>query len=848
MSDALHDIPDEVMAMIRPSLPPTPAMLSAIGLAIAGKRDEAVSHRKSSGIETCWLECEEAYIGIDDANRSEFVGAKWAKPMSMAGPITTKMPARAPDHRSTVYYRLTARYVDAGAAKLAEILLPADDKAFSFSEMPVPALIKAKDDRSQVIHSGLGVPLTRPAQAGELPADATPAVAPAAPAAPPPIAAIPAASGQPVPAAAPIPGAPAAPPMPAGHVPLTVRDLALENIEIASKSAKAAETRIYDWMVDSHYTAHMRVVIADSARLGAGILKGPVPKIKTAVVVRKPKGGMEVGIKKSTVPSYKRVDPWNCFPDPTCGENIHDGEFFFERDFMSASQVRKLKDDPSYISDKIDQVLEEGPDKSFKSDNRPGDKDHNKGRYVIWYFYGTLKREDMNAIQMATGKSADLSGDAADTINVLVTLINDSAVKATVNPLDSGEYPYHTVPWQRRDGSWAGIGVAEQLRAPQRIINASLRAMLNNAGKSAGSQIVVDRTAIEPADGSWLVTPDKVWWSLPDHQGNDVRNAFQTYNIPNVTEQMLKIIELGQQLAEESCSIPLITQGQSGPTTPDTFGAAQLQNNNANQLLRSIGYAFDDCITEPVVRQSYEWLLLDPDVPDEEKDNWTIDAHGSIALVERAIQDQFLAQLSALVVNPAFGLDPKKWMTVTLRSKKIKPSDVQYSEDQQAKIDAAPPPEAPAVTVAKIVQDTALKQLAASQTTDQQSLASEERVAAAANTLEGGHVQNDAARVQAERERTAVEQTVKLHELAERRDVAMLDYANKHQITLAQAKVELAKTAMQLQTERDLNMANNAAGDRKHRREMIQRNMPKPPVQVPGRAGNGHGFDQSAGP
>ena len=46
--------------------------------------------------------------------------------------------------------------------------------------------------------------------------------------------------------------------------------------------------------------------------------------------------------------------------------------------------------------------------------------------------------------------------------------------------------------------------------------------------------------------------------------------------------------------AEESTSIPLITQGQTGPTTPDTFGAAQLQNNNANQLLRSVGYAVDE--------------------------------------------------------------------------------------------------------------------------------------------------------------------------------------------------------------------------------------------------------------
>jgi hypothetical protein len=28
-----------------------------------------------------------------------------------------------------------------------------------------------------------------------------------------------------------------------------------------------------------------------------------------------------------------------------------------------------------------------------------------------------------------------------------------------MNPLDSGELPYHSVPWQRRAGHWAGVGV-----------------------------------------------------------------------------------------------------------------------------------------------------------------------------------------------------------------------------------------------------------------------------------------------------------------------------------------------------------------------------------------------------
>ena len=259
--------------------------------------------------------------------------------------------------------------------------------------------------------------------------------------------------------------------------------------------------------------------------------------------------------------------------------------------------------------------------------------------------------------------------------------------------------------------------------------------------------------------------------------------------------------------------------------------------------MRSIGYAFDDFITEPVVRQFYEWLLLDPDVPDDEKGEFEVDAHGSIALVERAIQDQTIGQMGQMAANPIYGVDPKKWTKMFLRSKRLDPEDVQYTEEQQAKIDAAPPPEAPAVTVAKIGADTAMKQLAAKQTVDQQSQASEERIAEAAHTLEGQHVQNEAGKIAAEQHRTLAEATVKLHELETRRELAMLQYANAHQISLDRVKADLAKTAMTLQTQRALNAEDNAADARRNRPERPRRGA-EPPGQTPGRAGNGRAFEQ----
>ncbi len=839
------DIPPEVRAMIGPHLDPPAAVLSAIGVEIASKREEAKAHRSSSGVEATWAECEDAYIGMDDANRHEFAKSHWSKSVSMTGPVTTSKAPQAQDHRSTVYLRLTSRYVDAGTAKLGEILLPADDKAFSFSEMPVTELLKAAEDESQVVHDGLGVPLTRPLRKGETPPPAPPALpAPAAaappgaqaPAAPPGAAPLPTLGALTAPAAAP-PGA--APP----RVPLTVKDLATEHIETARKRAKAAETRISDWMTQTGYRGEIRKVIHDAARIGVGVLKAPTPRTKRVMAVTTGDDGrIDIEFKETIVPASSWADPWNIFPDPACGENIQDGDYCFERDHMSARKVRELKRLPGYIGAAIDKVLEEGPNKANTSESRQGET---KGRYEVWYFYGMLSKDEVCAINRAAGNPSAWNEGLDEEAHVIVTLINDSVVRATINPLDSGKFPFHSLPWQRRAQHWAGVGVAEQMRTPQKVANAALRALLNNAGKSAGSQLVVDMAAIRPADGSWAITPDKIWEKTQEGP-SDVRQAMMAIEIPNVGEALMNIITLAERFAEETTSIPLIAQGQSGATTPDTLGATQLQNNNANQLLRAIGYAFDDFITEPVVRQYYEWLLLDPDVPNEEKGDFQIDAHGSIALVERAIQDQSIATMAQMAMQPAYGIDPKKWAKLFIASKRLSPDDLMYSKEDQAKIDAAPPPEAPAVTVAKIAADTAMKQLAAKQTTEQQSQQSEERIAQAANTLEGGHVQNEAQRVQAEQHRTQVDATVRLHQIAAERDLAIMQYANAHQISIDAAKVELAKTSMQLQTERDLNAANNSLAERHHQREIAAR--PPPPVQAPGRAAPGHAFDQSTAP
>lgn len=735
--------------------------LQALGTSIAKKRDEAVQARKESGIEEIWKNCEDAYLGIDDANRHEFQSAKWAKSTSIAGPVTTNDINRD-ETRSTAFVRLTSRYVDFAVAKLCEIALPIDDKAFAFEPTPVPDLVMQMENETPLQDQN-GQPVM---QQGP--------------------------DGQPV--------------------PKTVKDKVAEVLAKAKDAAKKAETRIYDWMVECRHTTEMRKVIHDGARLGTGVLKGPVPDRRKSQAITGQGEMIALEIVEKTVPVTRWVDLWNIFPDAACGENPDDGDYIFERDYMSPKRLTQLKKRKGWNAAKIDQVLQEGPGKVFADDNSGDSEKIKRRRFEVWSYYGLLSREDL----VCAGQT-DLPESMTEAY-AIITLVNDSIIRCILNPLDSGKFPYRFFCWSRRAGSCFGVGVAEQVSMPQRMVNAATRAVLENAGISAGIQIILDRGLVDPADQQWSITRNKVWFKKADAVIDDVRKAFHIFEIPNVQAQLMPIIEYALRLAEEHSSIPLVSQGQYAENaSPQTYGQAQLQNNNALAFLREKGNMLDDAITEPLVNQFYEWLLLDPDVPAEEKGDFKINAHGTSAMFERAIAEVTLQQMVAMSVNPAFGGDPEKTYEMWVKSKRIDPRDVMLDEEKKKQMAQQPPPKAPQVEAAQIRA--------------QADMGREKMRQDAAVQKMKIDMDRDTQYAQELRERTQGERELRIAELQMRRELAMMEYANRNKLSLDSIKAQLAQTALKLRTTKELAAISAPA-----------KMLPTPPVEPPGRAPAGESY------
>lgn len=597
--------------------------LDAFGQSLARTRSEAIAGRQQTGIENIWYEDEEFYEGIDDANRHEHKHTWRTKP---PGQIQTTRQKN--DTSSSVFPNITRPYVDMASARVADMLMPTDDRAFAIDPTPIPDLVNMSK----------GIPPKNIAASMNMQFMGDPEGA--------------------------------------QNWLLQQQDQAQQIMAEAKRKANNAQERIDDWMEECQYTAEGRRALEDAARIGTGILKGPIPRLKKIKVYTE--NGLIV--QDELKPASKRIDPWNFYPDPACGESIHNGGYTWERDRISKRQLRDLKRDSNYISENIDACIQEGPQEAkAQYEERPNIDNERKGMYEIWYYYGVAEREDLDSV----GASIESKEDVA--IPVMIVMVNNHVIKIAENHLDTGDFPYDVMVWQRRSGHWAGIGVARQIRTPQRMVTAATRNLMDNAGIAAGPMLVFMQGVLSPADGELSAKPRKVFTVGEDARGiDDARKAIGEIKFDMMVNELIEIINLGLRFAEDVTGMPMILQGQLGKA-PDTVGGMQMLFNSASSVLRRLAKLWDDMVTEPHVNRYYTYLLQYSE-DDDEKGDFMINARGSSALVERSIQNEQLPQLLNASANPLYKLDPVKTAQEWLKSLRFDKTKFQFDDENWQKM------------------------------------------------------------------------------------------------------------------------------------------------------------------
>lgn len=711
-------------------------------------RKEAIDGRKSSGIETQWEQDEEHYAGIDDKNRHT-LSTDWnSKPPGRSLPAGVK-------NESIEFPNITRAYVDAAAARVGDIILPTDDRPWSLKNTPVADLEeKAK---------------------GRLPAEVVEGMQ---------------ASG--------------VPPEKQAEVAQIERQQAEQALTDAREKAEQASTHIEDWMIEGQWHAEMRKCIHDACRVGSAVLKGPTPKTTKRSMWKDGK----LSINEETKPVSRRIPCWNFYPDPACGDSIHNGGYTWEVDFITEHMLLGLKKEmlpvlvegepakPAYIHAQIDECIKEGPKKAAGERKTADGKKVADGKlYEIWYYHGFAAREDL----MAAGCECPAEmGELS--VPCIFVLVNDRVIKAALNPLDTGDFPYDVLPWKRRLNMPWGDGVSREGRTAQRIVTAATRVMLTNAGRAAGPIIARKRGVVVPADGSDEFTPWKLL-DIVEEEGVPVGDLIKIFEIPDRQASLQAIINFGLKMMEDTTGLPMLLQGQVG-SAPDTLGGQQLAERNANSVLRRIAREVDDSITEPHLRRYYTYFLMYG--PDEKKGDFILDARGSTDLVEREIYKNEVAAMLQASLNPAFGLDPRRTMKEHLRITKKRPVDFQFTDEEF-----------------KAMQDAQNKQ-------------------APDPAIEAAKIRAEVERYNAEMENKSRE-AVADAQLKER----IMEFAEKRGMNLDSIKADLAKLVMTIKVQKEESDRQREHDTRKHvDKTRTDRSKLKPAVEPPGQAEPGMAFTQ----
>jgi hypothetical protein len=483
---------------------------------------------------------------------------------------------------------------------------------------------------------------------------------------------------------------------------------------------------------------------------------------------------------------------------------------------MRPRDVRSLIGLPGYSEAQLKRVLEEEPKRTSATYDTKQSRYKtqssqiaNGGLYEVWEYHGDVNKEDMEML--------DCGCDLDEvTVSACVVFINDRPVKAQLNTLDTGDLPYDFYQWTKlADEPW-GMGLPNEMFWPQRVIDAAWRAMMDNAGDSAGVNVVIG-DGLEPANGVWEITGKKIWRVDAETTLTDVRQAFAQFQVANNQDPLQKIIELSMRFVDIVTAMPTIFQGEAREI-PETLGATNIMVDASNVSFRHRVKRYDDQVTRRHLHRYYDWNMQYNENP-EIKGDFDVDPRGVKVLYEKDQQAQTLLQVFSLKADPdiARKTDWDKAIAQLYASKRldILKDEAKLNAEQQAQQQAAQqgqqPAQNPALEVAKVRTDGDMKKAQLVQQSDMQEL------------------QFKAQQAQLDREHALKMQQITLQ-------MKMMEFSEKNKIEIGKLKAQLALGSAGMNLQRELTEKNHAHENAKVPQVLT------PPTEPPQRAPAGEAY------
>jgi len=450
---------------------------------------------------------------------------------------------------------------------------------------------------------------------------------------------------------------------------LTIDELKRMINEEAHRRCKEMEKEMDDQLAEVQYRNIIRSVIRSGNLYGTGILKGPlVMEKKVKRWIKGQNGWASIDIPK-ILPWVEYVSIWDIYPDMNA-RTPEQLQYVFQRHAMNRFELQRLANRSDFRGDAIKAYMRLYPDgdaefKSYETELRniasgPESVGVVKSkRYDVLEYWGYLSTDEVKkaGVELPEGYEEKYGLEVA----VNVWLLGNMIIKIILAPVDGVDIPYFWYYYEKDETSIWGIGIPAIMRDTQSLLNASIRAMIDNAAIAAGPIIEANEHLLAPDEDPTDVYPFRVFRRVG--RGADAASpAIKVYNLDAHTVEYMRMVELFIQLTDEITSIPRYLAGEAtqirGAAARTATGLSMLMGA-ANITLKDQIKNFDDGITKPFITALYHWNM-DFNPKQDIKGDFSVIAKGSSSLIAKEVRLEALNQILAITSNPQDALYIKR--------------------------------------------------------------------------------------------------------------------------------------------------------------------------------------------
>ena len=381
----------------------------------------------------------------------------------------------------------------------------------------------------------------------------------------------------------------------------------------AKDQARIAEDKIDELLTEGNFYKALAEFLTDIPLFPLACIKGPTVRMVTQVEWQGNKP-MQRQIPKLW---WERISPFDFWMTPGVSD-VEDAQIV-ERFRITRTDLNDLLDLPGYNKENCRLVLQHYGMAGITDDwdstdatravleSRENPVMNESGMLTGLMFTGNVQ----GRMLLDYGFSSDEIPDELRDYSIQAWLIGQYLIKVQLNPSPRRRHNYYITSWEKVPGTPIGNAVPDIISDLQEVMNAILRALVNNCSIASGPQAVINDDRLSGQENSDEMYPWKRWHVTNPTVSGTQEPAVNFFQPQMNANELLAVFNAFYGLSDDISAIPKYLAGNSpgGGAGRTASGLAMLMGN-ASKLLQTVCANIDRDVISPNLQNTLDIILL----------------------------------------------------------------------------------------------------------------------------------------------------------------------------------------------------------------------------------------------